>query len=112
MRAWIAVWICLAGITLVVSDARAGGDLIELVQTQTTPPPVPIPLPNQQSFTNYNNCVMGCDTRAGLCQGGCTVPVSAATPPAGTRPDVGGLSQCILNCTSQSLTCKQSCTVR
>ena len=102
MRYRIGLWVFVAAVA--VPGAFA--------QTQT-PPPVPIPLPNQQSFTNYNNCVMGCDSRAGLCQGGCTVPVVSAAPPAATtRPDIGSQSQCIINCTSQSLTCKQGCTVR
>jgi hypothetical protein len=82
-------------------------------QTTTVPPPAPLPSTFPQ-FQTYAGCLMNCDTRAGTCQGTCSVSNSPtltfATTPTGTRPDPSALAQCYQGCTTQALTCKQTCT--
>jgi hypothetical protein len=82
-------------------------------QTTTVPPPAPLPSTFPQ-FQTYAGCLMNCDTRAGTCQGTCSVSNSPTltftTTPVGTRPDPGALAQCYQSCTTQALTCKQTCT--
>jgi len=81
-------------------------------QTPTVAPPTPLPSPLPRGL-NYYSCVMNCDTRAGTCQGSCSVSNSPNTTfgatTAGARPDPGALSQCYLACTNQQLACKQAC---
>jgi hypothetical protein len=82
-------------------------------QTTTIPPPPPLPSTFPQ-FQTYAGCLMNCDTRAGQCQGTCSVSNSPtftfAPTTAGTRPDPGALAQCYLSCNTQALICKQTCT--
>jgi hypothetical protein len=102
LRWWLAVCFALAA----VSGASAQ-------QTTTVPPPAPLPSTFPQ-FQTYAGCLMNCDTRAGTCQGTCSVSNSPTltftTTPVGTRPDPGALAQCYQSCTTQALTCKQTCT--
>jgi hypothetical protein len=85
-------------------------------QQTTTPPPakgLPSTFPQ---FQTYAGCLMNCDTRAGTCQGTCSVSNSPSitlaptTTTSGTRPDAGALAQCYAACNTQALTCKQGCT--
>jgi len=91
-------------------------------QTTNTPPPPSLPSTFPQ-FQNYAGCMMNCDTKAGTCQGGCSVsnspaltfaPPPSATTPSATRTDssvaVPTLGQCYLSCSTQALICKQACT--
>jgi hypothetical protein len=81
---------------------------------QTTTPPPPQGLPSTfPQFQTYAGCLMNCDTRAGTCQGSCSVSNSPsltfAPTTAGARPDPGTLAQCYAACNTQALTCKQAC---
>ena len=83
-------------------------------QTTTVPPPAPLPSTFPQ-FQTYAGCLMNCDTRAGTCQGTCSVSNSpaftfASPTTTSARPDAGALAACYQSCTTQALACKQSCT--
>jgi hypothetical protein len=86
-------------------------------QTVTVPPP-PATLPSTfPQFQAYAGCLMTCDTKAGTCQGTCSVSNSPAltfaaptSSSAGTRLDAGALTACYQSCTTQALACKQACT--
>ena len=83
-------------------------------QTTTVPPPPPGLPSTFPQFQTYAGCLMNCDTKAGTCQGTCSVSNSAtltfATTPVGTRPDPGALAACYQSCNTQALSCKQVCT--
>jgi hypothetical protein len=111
LRVWLAVSFVLAA----AAQAQAQ-------QTVTQPPPASPPSTFPQ-FQTYNSCLMNCDTRAGTCQGTCSVSNSpaltfaappSATNPSATRTDssvaVPTLAQCYLSCSTQALVCKRACT--
>jgi hypothetical protein len=87
-------------------------------QTTTVPPPPPGLQSTFPQFQTYAGCLMNCDTRAGTCQGTCSINNSPPTTfsttatgtTGGTRPDPGALGQCYSVCNTQALSCKASCT--
>ena len=86
-------------------------------QTPVTPrPAVTSPSAITQQSQALLSCYANCDSRVGLCQGGCSqsnsalVTLAPSTP--GVRPDPGALTQCFLNCSTQQLACKQACAIR
>jgi hypothetical protein len=88
---------------------------------QASPAPSPTSPSSPQSLA-FTNCLMNCDTRAGICQGTCAISNSVSTafaapgpnafnPSFSARADLGGLAQCNLTCTAQQLACKQACNI-
>jgi hypothetical protein len=108
LRVRLVVCFVLAAVTC--AHAQQG------VTVTPLPPPPTLPSTFPQ-FQTYSTCLMTCDTKAGTCQGTCSVnnspAVTFAAPTSatmGTRPDPGALAQCNQICTNQALLCKQSCT--
>jgi hypothetical protein len=102
---------CLIWALLSVTAAQA--------QTPLLPPSFTPPQPSQATIQSQQllSCTLGCDTRAGQCQGVCSqanTPLASFplpnTPATSIRPDPGALAQCFLNCSSVALVCKQACT--
>jgi hypothetical protein len=121
VRYRLAVGILLTSVACAFAQTRDDQRPIRLAQSSQAPisqPTITSPTspssPQSQAFTS---CVMNCDTRAGTCQGTCSVGNSAATAPSlfgptfSPRTDIGALPQCYLNCTTQQLACKQACNI-
>src|SRR5262249_50286625 len=80
-------------------------------QTVTVPAPstgIQSVLPQAQTLTN---CLLNCNTSAGVCQGTCSSgnspTLTLASHNEGLRPDPGALGQCNLNCNSKTFGCRQ-----
>ena len=111
----VSYFFCL-GLTWTQTQAFDGDRVRLAQQTVTVPAPstgIQSVLPQAQTLTN---CLLNCNTSAGVCQGTCSSgnspTLTLASPVVGVRPDPGALSQCNLNCNTQALACRQTCAIQ
>jgi hypothetical protein len=115
----LAIGLLLVGMSCGQSQELDPRGPIRLAQASTPSVPTPaVPTPSPTIPQPSTACLMNCDTRAGSCQGTCSVSnsVSSTFPTTvpgsfNPRPDSGTLAQCYLGCSTQQLSCKQACSI-